>query len=413
VDARHKAGHEAEGKREGNMLRRRSVVKGIAASAAAGVLTKSFPRPAIAADVPLKIGCSMPLTGAGFAAVGKLLGGAIKVYQAQHGDSVAGRKIELIIHDDSGNADNARRLVQDMIVNDKVEMVAMGITPCTLAVAPLVTEAKKATLCMSSGASITTTKSPYFFRVGFIIAPQAWICAEWAIKNGSKRVVTLVNEWAPGTEAEQAFKTRFTQLGGEVIESLRVPLASPDFAPPLQRMADLKPDSAFVYFPGPLAPVFTRQFAEKGLGQTGIKIFGPGDLCDDDSLDNAGDQMIGLITAGYYTAAHDSPLNKQYQADFTKLNGPLRGDFTSLGAYDGLHVIYEALKKTGGDADGDKIMAAVKGMAFESPRGPISVDPATRDIVSNIYMRKVEKIDGHLWAKEFETFPNVKDPLKS
>ena len=152
-----------------------------------------------------------------------------------------------------------------------------------------------------------------------------------------------------------------------------MPLSSPDFAPPLQRMADLKPDSAFIYFPGPLAPVFTRQFAEKGLGQTGIKIFGPGDLCDDDSLDNAGDQMIGLITAGYYTAAHDSPLNKQYQADFTKLNGPLRGDFTSLGAYDGLHLIYEALKKTGGDADGDKIIAAVKGMAFESPRGPISV----------------------------------------
>ena len=395
------------------MLRRRSVLKGIAAGAAASALTRGFPRPAIAADVPLKIGVSMPLTGAGFAAVGKLLGGAIKVHMQQHGDTVAGRKIELIIRDDAGNADNARRLVQDMIVNDKVELVAMGITPCTLAVAQLVTEAKIATLSMSSGASITTTKSPYFVRVGFIIAPQAWICAEWAIKNGSKRVVTLVNDWAPGTEAEQAFKTRFTQLGGQVIESLRVPLASPDFAPSLQRIADLKPDSAFIYFPGPLAPVFTRQFQEKGLGQTGIKIFGPGDLCDDDSLDNAGDEMIGLITAGYYSAAHDSPLNKTYQADFTKLNGPLRGDFTSLGAYDGFHLLYEALKKTGGDSNGDKMIAAMKGMAFESPRGPISVDPATRDIVANIYMRKVEKIDGHLWAKEFETFPNVKDPLKS
>ncbi len=248
------------------MLRRRSVVKGIAASAAAGVLTKSFPRPAIAADAPLKMGVSMPLTGAGFAAVGKLLGGAFKVYLAQNDGMVGGRKIELLIRDDSGNPDNARRIVQEMIVNDKVDVVGVGITPCTLAVAQLVTEAKKATICLSSGASITTTKSPYFARVGFIIAPQAWICAEWAIKNGSKRVVTLVNEWAPGTEAEQAFKTRFTQLGGEVIETLRVPLSSPDFAPPLQRIADLKPDSAFIYFPGPLAPVFTRQFAEKGLG---------------------------------------------------------------------------------------------------------------------------------------------------
>jgi branched-chain amino acid transport system substrate-binding protein len=389
------------------MLRRRTVLKGMAATAAGSLLA----RPAIAADTTLKIGCSLPLSGAGFAVVGKLLTGAFKVYTQQHGDTVAGRKIEFIIRDDAGVADNAHRIVQEMIVNDKVDIIGMGITPCTLAVAQLVTEAKIATLSMSSGASITTTKSPYFARAGFIIAPQAWITAEWAIKNGSKRVVTLVNDWAPGNEAETAFKTRFTQVGGEIIESLRVPLASPDFAPPLQRILDLKPDTAFIYFPGPLAPVFTRQFAEKGLGQSGIKLIGPGDLCDDDSLDTAGDQMIGLITAGYYSAAHDSPLNKTYVADFQKLNG-MRADFTSLGAYDGLHLVYEALKKTGGDADGDKLIAAMKGMAWESPRGPISIDPNTRDIVSNIYMRKVEKIDGHLWAKEFETFPNVKDPLK-
>ncbi len=395
------------------MLRRRSVLKGLAAGAAGSVLARSsFPAPAIAADTTLKIGCSLPLTGAGFTAVGKELTGAVKVYQQQHGDSVAGRKIELIIRDDSGVSDNARRLVQEMIVNDKVDIVAVGITPCTLACAGLVTEAKKATICFSSGASITTTKSPYFVRAGFIIAPQAWTLAEWAIKNGSKRVVTLVNDWAPGTEAESAFKTRFAQVGGEIIESLRVPLSSPDFAPPLQRIADLKPDTAFVYFPGPQAPIFTRQFQEKGLGQTGIKIIGPGDLCDDDSLPFAGDQMIGLITAGPYSAAHDSPLNKTYVADFQKVAGE-RPDFASLGAYDGMHLVYEALKKTGGDADGDKLVAAMKGMAWESPRGPISIDPATRDIVSNIYIRKVEKIDDQLWAKEFETFPNVKDPMKS
>jgi branched-chain amino acid transport system substrate-binding protein len=389
------------------MLRRRTLLKGMAATAAGSLLA----RPAIAADTPLKIGCSLPLTGAGFTAVGKELTGALKVYMQQHGDTVAGRKIELIIRDDAGVADNAHRIVQEMIVNDKVDIIGAGITPCTLAIAQLVTEAKKATFCMSSGASITTTKSPYFARAGFIIAPQAWTMAEWAIKNGSKRVVTLVNDWAPGNEAETAFKTRFLQVGGEVLESLRIPLASPDFAPSLQRILDLKPDTAFIYFPGPQAPIFTKQFQEKGLGQSGIKLIGPGDLCDDDSLNNAGDQMIGLITAGPYTAAHDSALNKTYVADFVKMNS-LRPDFASLGAYDGLHMIYEALKKTGGNSDGDALIAAIKGTAWESPRGPISIDPDTRDIVSNIYIRKVEKIDGQLWAKEFETFPNVKDPMK-
>jgi len=388
-------------------MRRRTLLKGMAATAAGGLLG----RPAIAADTTLKIGCSLPLTGAGFTAVGRELTGALKVYMQQHGDTVAGRKIELIIRDDGGVGDSARRLVQEMIVNDQVDIVGVGVTPCALAIAQLVTEAKKATIVMSSGASITTTKSSYFARAGFIIAPQAWTIAEWAIKNGSKRVVTLVNDWAPGVEAETAFKTRFSQVGGEVVESLRVPLASPDFAPSLQRIADLKPDTAFIYFPGPLAPAFTRQFAEKGLGQSGIKIIGPGDLCDDDSLNNAGDQMIGLITAGPYSAAHDSALNKTYVADFQKIAGE-RPDFASLGAYDGLHLVYEALKKTGGDADGEKLVAAMKGMAWESPRGPISLDADTRDIVSNIYIRKVEKIDGQLWAKEFETFPNVKDPMK-
>jgi branched-chain amino acid transport system substrate-binding protein len=389
------------------MLRRRTVLRGLAATAAGGLVA----RPAIAADTTLKIGCSLPLTGAGFTAVGKELTGALKVYMQQHGDTVAGRKIELIIKDDAGMGENARRLVQEMIVNDKVDIVGIGVTPCALAIAQVATEAKKATIVMSSGASITTTKSPYFVRAGFIIAPQSWTLAEWAAKNGTKRVVTLVNDWAPGVEAESSFKTRFAQVGGEIMESLRVPLGSPDFAPSLQRIADLKPDTAFIYFPGPQAPIFTRQYQEKGLAQSGIKIMGPGDLCDDDSLNTAGDQMLGLITAGPYSAAHDSALNKTYVADFLKVAGE-RPDFASLGAYDGLHLVYEALKKTDGDADGEKLIAAMKGMAWESPRGPISIDPNTRDIVSNIYIRKVEKIDGQLWAKEFETVPNVKDPTK-
>ena len=235
--------------------------------------------------------------------------------------------------------------------------------------------------------------------------------AEWAAQNGGKHVVTLVNDWAPGIEAEVAFTTRFKQVGGEIIESIRLPLANPDFAPYLQRVADLKPDTAFIYFPGVQAPIFAKQFAERGLAQSGIRIVGPGDLTTDDSLNGMGDQMLGMITAGGYSAAHNSPLNKAYVAAIEKANN-FRPDFVALGGYDGMHLVYEALKKTGGNADGDALMAAMKGMAWESPRGPISIDPDTRDLVANIYIRKVEKIGGQLWNTELETFPAVKDPMK-
>jgi len=387
-------------------MHRRKLLKGAAAMAAVGPFVRRA-----AADTPLKMGISMPMTGAGFAAVGRQLTASMKLYMQQHGDTVAGRKIELTVHDDGGVADTARRLVQEMIVNDKVDIVGIGITPTALAIAPLVTQAKKMTLVMSSGASITTTKSPYFVRAGFILSPQSWVMAEWASKNGSKRVVTLVNEWAPGVEAETAFTTRFKQVGGEIMESIRIPLANPDFAPFLQRIADLKPDTAYIYFPGTQAPIFAKQFAERGLGKSGIKIIGPGDLTTDDDLNNMGDQMLGMITAGPYSAAHNSGLNKAYVSAIVKANN-FRPDFVAVGGYDGMHMIYEALKKTEGKTDGDALIGAMKGMAWESPRGPISIDPETRDIVSNIYIRKVEKIDGQLWNTEFETFPNVKDPMK-
>jgi branched-chain amino acid transport system substrate-binding protein len=385
---------------------RRTVLKGIAATTASGLLAHTA-----AAETPLKIGVSMPLTGAGFNAVGRQLQAALKFYMQQHGDTVAGRQIQITIRDDGGVADNARRLIQEMIVDQKVDILGIGITPTALAIAALVTESKKATLVMSSGASITTTKSPYFVRAGFILAPQSWVLAEWAAKNGSKRVVTLVNDWAPGVEAETAFTTRFKQVGGEIAESIRIPLANPDFAPFLQRIGDIKPDTAFIYFPGTQAPIFAKQFAERGLARSGIKVIGPGDLTDDDDLNNMGDQMLGMITAGPYSAAHDSTLNKDYVAAIQKANG-FRPDFVSLGGYDGLHLIYEALKKTGGNSEGEALIAAMKGMAWESPRGPVSIDPDTRDIVSNIYIRKVVKIDGQLWSQEFETYPNVKDPMK-
>jgi branched-chain amino acid transport system substrate-binding protein len=365
---------------------------------------------ATAQDV-VKIGMSFAMTGAGFNAAGRQAAAGARLYVQQHGNMVAGKKIELILRDDGGVADNARRLVQEMIVNDKVNIIAGGITPTALAYGQLVTQAKIATVVMISGASVTTTASPYYVRTSFILSQSSWIMGEWAAKNGSKRVVTLVNEWAPGTEAETSFKQRFTELGGQIIESIRIPLANPDFAPFLQRIRDLNPDTAFIYFPGTQAGIFAKQFAERGLASSGIKIIGPGDLTDDDELNTMGDQMLGLVTAHDYSAAHDSPLNKKYVEDFKKANN-FRPNFVSVGGYDGMHLIYEALKKTGSKTEGDALLAAMKGMKWESPRGMMSIDPETRDIIQDIYIRKVEKINGELWNMEFAKFADVKDPLK-
>src|ERR1700719_1714840 len=372
---------------------------------AAAALSGFAAGPTSAQDV-VKIGMSFSMTGAGFNAAGRQASAGARLYMQQHGDVVAGKKLELILRDDAGVADNARRIVQEMIVNDKVNILAGGITPTVLGYGQLATQAKIATVVMISGASVTTTVSPYYVRTSFILSQSSWIMGEWAAKNGSKRVVTLVNDWAPGTESETAFKQRFTQLGGEIIESIRIPLANPDFSPFLQRIRDINPDTAFIYFPGTQAGIFAKQFAERGLASSGIKIIRAGDLTDDDTLNASGDQMIGMITAGSYSAAHDSTTNKANVTAFETAN-KFRPNVVSLAGYDGMHLIYEALKRTGGRSDGDTLLAAMKGMTWESPRGPLSIDPQTRDVVNNIYIRKVEKINGQLYNIEFATFEAV------
>ena len=388
------------------MLRRSIMVAAMAAALAPLAVGHAL------GQEPVKIGISIPMTGAGFNAVGRQISAGVRLYMQQHGDTVAGRKIEVISRDDGGVADTARRLVQEMIVNDKVSIIGAGITPTALAIGQIVTQAKIPTVVLVSGASITVDRSPYMVRTSFTLGQSSGIMGEWAAKNGSKRVVTLVNDWAPGIEAETAFKTSFTAGGGEILESMRIPLANPDFAPFLQRIRDIGPDTAFIYFPGTQAGIFAKQFAERGLAKSGIKIVGPGDLTDDDELNGMGDQMLGMITAHHYSALHDSAMNKTYVAAFRQANN-FRPNFISLGGYDGMHVIYEALKKTGGKTDGDALLAAMKGMRWESPRGMISIDPDTRDIVQNIYMRKVEKVNGELYNVEFQTFEAVKDPMKA
>jgi len=381
-------------------------------AALALALALSAPASGALAQDTIKVGLVLPLTGV-LAPVGKQVQAGAQLYMAQHGANVAGKKIDLIIRDDASVADNSKRLAQELIVNDKVAVIGSALTPSAMAIGPLSTQSKTANVVMVSGTSgVINPNNPYMIRTSFTLGQQSGIVAEWAAKNGSKKVVILQSDWAPGAEATAVFKDAFTRAGGEVADVIKVPLANPDFAPFLQRARDLNPDTLFVFVPAGQAGTFAKQFAERGLDKAGIKLVGPGDIVDDNDLPGMGDAMLGVVTAGIYSAAHDSQVNKDYVAAFEKVN-PMRPNFISLGGYDGMHLIYEALKKTGGKTDGDALVGAMKGMSWESPRGPISIDPDTREIVQNIYMGKVEKVNGQLYTIPFETFPAVKDPLKA
>jgi branched-chain amino acid transport system substrate-binding protein len=375
----------------------------------AAALTLALSFTAAAAQEPLKIGLIQSLTG-GFNTVGKAVVNGARLYIQQHGDTIAGRRIVLVVKDDGTSPEVAKRLAQELIVNDKVEVIGAGITPTALTIAPLVTEARIPTVVMVSGASVTVDRSPYMVRTSFTLGQSSAVIADWTVQNGAKKIVTIVNDWAPGLESEGAFKERALKGGLQIVESMRVPLANPDFAPFLQRARDLGPDTIFVYVPGNQAGVFAKQFVERGMDKSGIRLIGPGDLTDDDELPGMTDAMLGIITAHHYSALHDSALNKTYVRDFEAAYGK-RPNFVSLGGYDGMHLIYEALKKTGGKT-GDAMLAAMKGMAWESPRGAMSVDPQTRDVVHDEYIRKVERVDGQLYNVELSKVEAVKDPVR-
>jgi branched-chain amino acid transport system substrate-binding protein len=276
----------------------------------------------------------------------------------------------------------------------------------------LATQAKIPQIVMLAGASIVTERSPYIVRTSFTLAQSAVIIGDWAPKNGIRKVATLTTDYAPGNDALQFFKARLTAAGGEIVEEVKVPLMNPDFAPFLQRVRGARPDAMFVFVPGGQGGNFMKQFSERGLDRSGIKIIGPGDVMDDELLNGMGDAALGAVTAHMYSAAHPSPMNRQFVAAYQKAFNSRPG-FVAVGGYDGIHLVYEALRKTEGKTDGDLLVAAMKGMAWESPRGPISIDPETRDIVQNIYIRKVERVSGELYNVEFETFKDVKDAGKS
>ena len=368
---------------------------------------------AATAQDTVKIGLILPMTGQQ-ASTGKQIDAAVKLYMAQNGTTVAGKKIEVILKDDTSVPDVTKRLAQELVVNDKVAFLAgFGLTPSAMATAPIATQAKVPEIVMAAGTSSITEASPYVARTSFTLAQSAVPMAEWAYKNGIKKVVTLVSDYGPGIDAEKSFSEKFKADGGTIVENLRIPLRSPDFAPVLQKVADAKPDALFVFVPSGTGAQFVKQFVERGLDKSGVKLIATGDVTDDDQLNGMGDVVVGVINAHNYSANHDSALNKAYVEAFKKANNGLRPNFMSVGGYDGMALIYGALKKTNGSTDGDKLIAALKGMAWESPRGPISIDADTRDIIQNIYIRKVDKVGGELYNVEFATIPNVKDPVKA
>ncbi|MDX3906397.1 MAG: ABC transporter substrate-binding protein [Pigmentiphaga sp.] len=389
------------------MNNKRSLLK----IAAALMLAGTSALPAYAQDV-VKVGLILPMTGP-FASTGRQIEAAARLYMAEHGSTVAGKKIELIVKDDTNVADTTKRLAQELVVNDRVAVLAgFGLTPLALSTAPIATQAKVPMVVMAAATAMITEQSPYIVRAGFTL-PQATLgIGKWAPANGIKRVVTLVSDYGPGIDAQNSFKKVFTDSGGEVVQELRVPVRNPDFAPFLQRVRDAKPDAVFVFVPSGVGSVFMKQFAERGLDKSGIKLIGTGDVTDDDLLNDMGNVALGVVTSMHYSAALDNPANKAYVAGFQKANNGMRPNFHSVGGYDGMHLIYKALEATKGDTNGDKLLAAMKGQKWESPRGPVMLDPQTREMVQNIYISKVERVNGGLYNVPFDKIEAVKDPAK-
>lgn len=369
--------------------------------------------PAFAQDGPFKIGLVLPMTGQQ-ATTGRQIEAAARLYMAQNGDTVAGRKIQLIVKDDTSLPDVTKRLAQELVVNDKVSVLAgFGITPSALATAPIATQSKTPMIVMAAATSSITEASPYIVRSSFTLPQVSVAMGDWAPKNGIQSVVTLVSDYGPGNDAEKFFTARFKENGGKVIESLRVPLRNPDFAPFLQKVRDAKPDALFVFVPSGAGAAVMKQFIQRGMDKAGIRMIATGDVTDDDQLNDMGDGTLGVVTTHHYSAAHPSEMNRKFVEAFEKANRNMRPNFMAMGGYDGMHLIYDALRKTGGKGGGDALVAAMKGMSFESPRGPVQIDPETRDIIHDVYLRKVEKKDGQLYNVEFDVIKAVKDPGKA
>ena len=383
---------------------RRQILKGLAASAIALAAL-----PAMAQET-VKVGLILPMTGQQ-ASTGRQLEAGVKAYMAQHGDKVAGKKIEVIIKDDTGVADISKRLAQELVVNDKVSVLGgFGLTPIAMAVGPVATQAKVPAVIMTAATSVIVEQSPYFVRVGRTMPQMTFPIADWAAKNGVKTAVTLVSDYAPGIDAEKFFKQRFEEAGGKVLDALRAPLASPDFAAFLQKAKDLKPDALFLFVPSGQGATLMKQVIDRDFAGSKIQVIATGDVTDDDLLNSMGDAVLGMVTSHDYSADHDSPENKAFVEIFKKVNNNMRPNMMAVAAYDGMDVIYRALTTTKGDANGQKLVDAMKGQKWMSPRGPMEIDAATREAIPPMFIRRVERKNGELYNVEFEATGPIKDP---
>ena len=364
----------------------------------------------------IKIGLVMSYTGQ-FADLGTMMDTAVKLYVKKYGDTVAGKKIEFI-RKDSGAAgsapDVAKRLVQELIVRDNVDIIAgFSLTPDALASADVLTESKKPAVIMNAATAIITARSPYFVRTSIPLPAAMGALGTWAAKSGVKKSYTMVTDYGPGIDSEQAYQTAFKEAGGEIVGSVRFPVVSPDFSAFVQRLKDSKSESVFIFVPGGEQPAaLGKALAEHGLSPKNTKVMSSGELTNDNPLKSMGAAAEGIISAWHYDWRHKSALNDEFVKGFREMLNGRNPDQFSISAYDGMHAIYEALKKTNGNPNGDVFVNALKGAKWESPRGPVSIDPETRDIVQTIYMRRVEKIGDQFGNVEFDKLENVKDPVK-
>ena len=362
----------------------------------------------------IKIGVILPYSGQ-FADTATQIDNGIKLYMKQNGDTVAGKKIEIIRKDTGGVApDVAKRLAQELIVRDGVDILAgFALTPNAMAASDISAEAKKFMVIMNAATSIITTKSNFSTRTSMTLPMVGETMGSWAFKSGVKKAYTMVSDFGPGHDAEGAFHRAFKAAGGEIIGSVRMPVANPDFSAFVQRAKDLNPESIFIFVPGGAQPAaLGKAFAERGVDPNKVKIMGTGEVVDEQALKSMGDAALGIISAWHYDYNLDSKMNKDFVAAHNAEH-KRNPDFFSVGGYDGMHVIYEALKKAGGKADGESLIAAAKGLSWQSPRGPVSIDPETRDIIQTIYIRKVEKVGSDLRNVVFDKTDNVKDPVKA
>lgn len=385
-------------------------------SVAAAVAIATLPFAAADAQT-VKIGIINTYSGPN-ATLGELIDKGFSLYIKEYSKNLpAGVKIELIKRDDTGpNPDVAKRLATELITRDKVNMLAGVVwTPNAAAIAPLATESKTPFMIMNAGTAAISTMSPYIARVSFTLWQSAYPLGQWAAKNGIKRVYSAVTDFGPGHDTEVGFEKGFTDNGGQIVGKVRMPLANPDFVPFLQRVKDQKPDALMVFVPaGRQATALMKAFGDLGLGQAGIKLIGPGDITTDEELPNMGDTPLGVITMHHYSAAATRPANQAFVQAWKREYGQASTPaFMAVGGWDGMAAIFHAITAQKGKITGDATLAAWKGWKNDqSPRGPIMIDPETRDIVQNEYMRRVEKVNGQLANIEFETIQAVKDPWK-